>query len=363
MFKTIKAHKWKAIISTLILLVPMAVGFLLWNKLPNNMTIHWGADGIADGMGSKIFAVAGLPLILLALHWVCILVTCADPGNKNQTRKATGLIFWILPLCSLLIHGALFSAALGHDLSLTFEPALLGVLFLIFGNYMPKIKRNRTLGIKVTWTVRDEANWNATHRFAGKIWMIGGLVLLLSMFLPEKIFFTIMLIVILVIAAAPFLYSYLFYKKQVKEGSYTGYPSPQFKSQKKITLASIIFVILLLAAVGVLMFTGRIQYQVGDKTLSIDASYWSDLAVSYEEFDRIEYRDTIGSGMRTNGFASPRLAIGTFQNDEFGSYTRYTYTQTDAYIVLHSGERVLVLNSKTEADTQALYKQLQLKIK
>ncbi len=362
MFKTIKEHKWKAIISSLIPLIPMAVGFLLWDQLPNSMTIHWGADGIADGMGPKLFAVVGLPLIMLILHWVCILITCADPGNKNQTRKATGLIFWILPLCSLFILGIVYSSALGHDFSVTFVPASLGVLFLIFGNYMPKIKQNHTLGIKVTWTVHDEANWNATHRFAGRVWMIGGLVLLLSIFLPAEAFFTVMIVVILVVAVAPFLYSYLFYRNQLKEGTYTGYPSPKFKSQKKITWISLILVVLILAAVAVLMFTGNIQYRVGDETLSIEASYWGDMTVRYEEFDRVEYRDTIGSGMRTNGFGSPRLAMGTFQNDEFGSYTRYTYTQTDAYIVLYSGERVLVLNSKTEADTQALYEQLQSKI-
>ena len=241
MRKLLNEHKWKAIISSLIILIPMVIGFLLWSKLPNSMTIHWGADGNADSMGPKLFVVVGLPLILLALHWVGLLITCADPGNKNQTRTGIGLIFWIVPICSLLIHGALFSSALGHEFSLMLVPAGMGIVLVVLGNYLPKVKRNYTLGIKVPWAVRDKENWNATHRFGGKVWMIGGLVLLLSLFLPEKAVFPVILAVTLVLVVIPILYSYLYYKMHLKMDTYTGWDtpvSPPRKSSPRAALSS-----------------------------------------------------------------------------------------------------------------------------
>ena len=38
-----------------------------------------------------------------------------------------------------------------------------GLLFMIIGNYLPKVKQNNTIGIRVVWTLQDEENWSATH--------------------------------------------------------------------------------------------------------------------------------------------------------------------------------------------------------
>ena len=63
-------------------------------------------------------------------------------------------------------------------------------------------------------------------------------------------------------------------------------------------------------------------------------------------------------GLRSLGFATARLLLGAFENDEFGSYTRYTYTNPDACVVVRSGENVLVLSGKTAEETQAIYENL-----
>ena len=71
----LKKNTFKIILSSLIILLPVVYGILMWNDLPDMMTTHWGADGNADGVGGKVFAVFGLPAILLALHFVCLLFT------------------------------------------------------------------------------------------------------------------------------------------------------------------------------------------------------------------------------------------------------------------------------------------------
>lgn len=210
----IKNNKGKAIVSTLILLLPMLAGLVLWNHLPERMPIHWNAAGELDGWAGKPFAVLALPGFLLGLHWFCLIYTSLDPKAKNQSPKALGIIFWICPVISVLINAMMYAAALGISVSVPMLVTLMsGLLFIVIGNYLPKCTSNYTIGIKIMWTLDSEANWNATHRFAGKVWVVGGLLVMLCAFLPSNVMFWTMLAASLTLGIAPIAYSYLYYRK------------------------------------------------------------------------------------------------------------------------------------------------------
>ena len=74
----LKKNKLKVVISSIIILLPILFGIIMWNDLPDIMTTHWGADGNADGFSGKVFAVFGPPIILLILHCLCLLLTSFD---------------------------------------------------------------------------------------------------------------------------------------------------------------------------------------------------------------------------------------------------------------------------------------------
>lgn len=210
----IKNNKGKAIVSSLLILLPIVVGLLLWNKLPERIAIHWGSSGEPDGWSGKAFAVFFFPLILLAFHWLCLLITRADVKNKNQHKKVFGLIWWILPMLSLALHAAVYATALQIAVSVpSWITACIGVLFVVIGNYMPKCKQNHTIGIKVKWTLENEENWNATHRVAGRVWLVGGFLLIPCAFLPPQALLWVLFPVTAVMAIVPFVYSYRYHKK------------------------------------------------------------------------------------------------------------------------------------------------------
>ena len=94
----IKKNKWQLIISSVIILMPILAGVLMWNYLPEQLATHWGVGGDPDRWSSKSFAIFGMPLIFLAVHWICIFFTTLDPRNKDQSSKIFGMIFWILPV-------------------------------------------------------------------------------------------------------------------------------------------------------------------------------------------------------------------------------------------------------------------------
>lgn len=350
-------HKTKLVISSLLILVPIVIGLALWNSLPAQMISHWGADGVADGMASKPVMIFAVPLVLLVLHWVSLYFTLRDQIRRAQSEKAVALMFWVLPAISLIICGMMYVVGLEREINVSvLMSVVFALLFIVVGNLMPKVRRNRTIGIKIRWTLENEENWNRTHRFAGRLWVAGGFVLLPMMLLPEMAAVRAMIGVVIIMVLAPMLYSYLFYRAQCRAGSYTVTDAarPGSKAGKR----SAVGIIVVLALVGVVMFTGKIEFQIEDTQLKIDASMFSDMSVSYEKIESIELRDSYDPGVRVAGVGSARLSMGTFKNEEFGRYILYSYTGADSCIVLRSEERVLVLAAASEAETQQLYEAL-----
>ena len=77
-------NKIKTIIASVIILLPIIAGVMLWNELPDKIATHWNINGEADGWSPKWFAVVGLPIILFVVQWVCVLATSLDKKNEKQ---------------------------------------------------------------------------------------------------------------------------------------------------------------------------------------------------------------------------------------------------------------------------------------
>ena len=92
---------------------------------------------------------------------------------------------------------------------------LLGVIFIVIGNYLPKCRQNYTIGIKLPWTLSDTENWDRTHRFAGKIWMLCGVLEIIVGFLPIAQFEIVTIALILLATIPVAVYSYLLYRKKM----------------------------------------------------------------------------------------------------------------------------------------------------
>ena len=207
----IKKNLKVLIITSIVILLPILAGVILWNQLPDPMPTHWNASGEVDGWSSKPFAVFGLPLILLAAQWLCMLGTAADPKKNNHPTKIVHLVLWIIPVISVVMHTFVYLIVLGYGVRMeVVMPILIGLIFTIIGNYLPKCKQNYTIGIKIPWTLNNEENWNKTHRFAGWLWTVCGILLMLTGFFGG---FWVFLPIVLAMVLIPILYSYLLHRK------------------------------------------------------------------------------------------------------------------------------------------------------
>ena len=357
----IKKNKITIIFANILTLLPIISGIILWNKLPPHLPIHWNLAGEADSYGSKAFFVFGLPLIMLALLWVCILVTALDKESKKQNPKAVSAMLLIIPLLSCCLSGLTYGVVLYEStFPVYFINLLFGVMFIIMGNYLPKCKQNKTMGIKIKWTLESEENWQATHRFGGIVWFFCGAALVLTILLPEKISMAVMFVLILVAVLVPTIYSYCFYKKQKKDGSFE--PKPIYDKKKYRIIGIIVTLVLaiLFAALIPLMFTGNITVEYGNAGFKIEADYFEDLTVGYNEVDSVELVEDFDRGTRVYGFGGARLLMGTFESDTYGKYTLYAYTKCDYGVVVRSGEKTLIITGKDKTETEEIYEKLNL---
>lgn len=199
------------VLTSIVCLIPIVVGFMFYSKMPEQVAIHWGFDGKPDGYASKVVAIVVLPLTLFVVNLLLPFLFKMDPKYENISEKTVNLSLWILPVVSLMASGLTIFSALGKQVNVNvFAPLVVGIMFTVIGNYLPKMSQSYTVGIKLPWTLNDEENWNKTHRLAGKLWVACGLLLIIGSFTNMAMGLMIAMLVVAVIV--PTVYSYMQFK-------------------------------------------------------------------------------------------------------------------------------------------------------
>lgn len=193
--------------------------------LPDQVPMHWNIAGQIDGYGPKWSALllAALPAFMLLLFRV---LPALDPKGRNYGASGVWhgfvlgltLIFcafsWLVELSVFGIlpqQGGYVGCLVGGGL---------GILFIILGNYMPRIRQNYMFGVRTPWALADEHTWNRTQRMGGITFIIMGagilLTSLLAGLLGDPLTIALLLIFTLGGIAWDFVYSYLVYTKRMK---------------------------------------------------------------------------------------------------------------------------------------------------
>lgn len=206
-----KASKKELLLTTLVCLLPILAGAVLYPQLPETMAVHWSADGVEDGWMPRAAAVFGLPTLVAALNFVCFCAAERDPGRANMSAALRTVALWICPAVSLLCGTVALGTGLGYEMKVgTLAPLFVGVLYLAIGNWLPKTKRSCTLGVRLPWTLASEENWNHTHRVTGFLWVLTGLAAIVLTLL-RACSGTVLIVLLLAAALVPIVYSLCYY--------------------------------------------------------------------------------------------------------------------------------------------------------
>lgn len=300
----------------------------------------------------------------LVTYLVAMAATFYDNRNRQQSTKVIRMVLWIVPGMTLLYNGIARWVVMDvtkEDLLLAVLYAGTGLLFVIVGNYLPKVKPNRTIGIRVVWALQDEENWHATHRFSGKIWVAAGLLCMICGLFGDSM--AALLLFIAAIAAAAFgsiLYSYLYYKKKLR----TGKGLEVHYNQKVV----IVYVIIMLGCVLLTvwtLYTGNIEIRYGENAVTVEAEGWQDYTVKYADIDSITYEENMSRDadtIRTNGFGNLKYSMGHFRDAIHGDYICYTYNDCDTYVVMTVDGGFVIINGTDDAQTREIYDNIRERI-
>jgi uncharacterized membrane protein len=197
-----------------IALIPFVYLIYIWNRLPEKVPMHWNGAGEIDRYGDKTELVGVLFLLVGINYFVFLIIPYVDPKQKlqNMGNKLNIMRIILTLFMSALALFILYSVEQKNS-NPGFVFVIIGLLFAFLGNYFKTIKPNYFIGIKTPWTLENEEVWKKTHELGGKLWFMGGLLMVLTFVLPNNIQFYTFMGITAVITIIPILYSYRIFNK------------------------------------------------------------------------------------------------------------------------------------------------------
>lgn len=198
-----------------IVFIPFVYLFYVWDSLPEKVALHWNINGEIDRYGDKSELILVPVLLPLLIYVLFLIIPAIDPkgkikhmGNKYDVLK-TILTVFMSALAMIVIYASINETFYNPN----YIVLLIGLLFVILGNYFKTIRANYFIGIKTPWTLENETVWKETHKLAGKLWFIGGLIIVLgSLLLKKEANFKLFAVITVIITVIPVVYSYIKYR-------------------------------------------------------------------------------------------------------------------------------------------------------
>lgn len=199
-----------------IVFVAIAVGVATWlyPHMPARVATHWGVDGQPNGYSPRFWAAAMWPILILGLAVLTVALPRISPKRFEMESFAgvyCALMLAIQGVMLVLGITAMLAGA-GHAVPMaTIAPLGVGVLLMVLGNYMGKLRRNFFIGIKTPWTLASEAVWERTHRLAGWLYVLAGVAMVVLGLAGAMSGWSLAAVVIVVLI--PAIYSYFIYRR------------------------------------------------------------------------------------------------------------------------------------------------------
>lgn len=189
----------------LISLLPIVYGGLLWQYLPQQLPIHFGIDGQPDQYAPKLIAVIGLPVLIITVNYV-IIRSMKNKGIDNQ--KVFTVLIWSLPLLLNVVQIVTFMHALNYHINIgSVILPVIGLLFIVLGNYLPKTTPNYMVGIRLPETLHNSENWQKTNRLGGFTMVFAGFILLITGIIGNMIAVIGLIVAMVITILVPAVYA------------------------------------------------------------------------------------------------------------------------------------------------------------
>lgn len=202
-------------------LAPFVLVAVMYGRLPDEIPIHWNINSEVDSFGNKAI-LWWLSCISPVLAVLLVALPNIDPRKKNYSkfRGFYDAFVLVMMLFMLMLVGMTIFASLnlGKISIETVVVIAVGLLFVIIGNMLPKVKSNYFMGVKTPWALSNDEVWNKTHRLAGYLFFFGGVItIIIAFFLKQLALFIGLIAIVTIIVVVPTVMSYVWYKRLPQE--------------------------------------------------------------------------------------------------------------------------------------------------
>jgi immunity protein, SdpI family len=207
-------RKW---IPLLIVVAAIVASATVYQRLPETIPTHWDMDGQPNGWSGRAFGAWFTPVLLLGMWALVRILPAIDPKGANYAKfgGAFEAIIESLMLFLLGMHILLLRAGLGQSAPMQrVVPFAVGILLIVVGNLLPRMRPNWFVGIRTPWTLSSDRVWEKTHRFGGRVFVAGGILILLSAFGAPQLASIVLVTVVVLSMAAVLIYSYAEWKRE-----------------------------------------------------------------------------------------------------------------------------------------------------
>ena len=191
---------------------------LAWPYLPEKVPTHWGLNGQVDGYSapSMLWLLCAINLPLAALLQF---LPRLDPKKENYEKFQSRYDFFgsLVPLVLLVCIGITLSESLwpGRINVARTVGLLVGLLLIVLGNLMGKVKTNWFIGFRTPWALSDPDVWNKTQRLGGWVLFLAGLAaVVLSLLAPETVFFIVFFTILMAGIVLTYFMSWKWFKEK-----------------------------------------------------------------------------------------------------------------------------------------------------
>ena len=207
------------VLPIILLISAFVASFYFYANFPERVPTHWNFKGQVDGWSSAAFAAFFFPVLNLGMYLLFLVIPYIDP--KKERYEEFKHVFHIFKNFLIAFMTVIYFLTglngMGYNLPINvFVPIMVGILFILMGNYMGKLKSNWFMGARNPWTLSSEEVWNKTNRITGKIFILSGLLMILEGFLPDNVKLSFFIFIIALMVIVPNLYSFIIYNRTKK---------------------------------------------------------------------------------------------------------------------------------------------------
>jgi uncharacterized membrane protein len=208
---------WKVEVPQWIILAGMfAAAAIAWPHAPDRIPVHWNINGEVDRYGGRFEGLLLMPLVALGMYVLMLVLPRIDPGRANYARfrgAYNAIRITLLVLFAVFDVGIQVWVWTGHADIALIAPLAMGIVSIVLGAVLGKIRPNWFVGIRTPWTLSSKVSWVRTHRAGGWLFIVVGLATIATTFISPRLAFWVLIGGLLGGTVALFIYSYVLWRQ------------------------------------------------------------------------------------------------------------------------------------------------------